>query len=54
TVILSSHDPVQPQRLNSEVIRLHGGRVIEAPPVCNNVLPLPALPVIGKTACAGC
>lgn len=54
TVILSSHDPAQPQRLNSETIHLRGGRIIGPPPPGGNILPLPAHPVIGKTACAGC
>lgn len=45
TVVLATHDPDQPRRLGSEVIRLHQGQ-IESPPV----FPLPAF----RSAHYGC
>lgn len=54
TVILSSHDPAQPHRLNSETIHLRGGRIIDSPIPGGNIFPLPSQPVIGNAACAGC
>lgn len=53
TVIFSTHDPGQAQRLQSEVISLENGRVVDPSPVIHRH-PLPSQPKIGRVACGGC
>lgn len=53
TVIFSTHDPDQAQRLQSEVVTLDGGRVVDPKPVFHRH-PLPSQPKIGRVACGEC